>query len=451
MKRCILIYFSLFPYIAIAQIITTIVGNGVPTSTGDGNPAIIATTQNPGGGAFDKQGNYYYAEGVGNKIRRIDVSGIITTVAGTGAGGFLGDGGQATAAQLSQPQGVKLDTAGNILIADAGNHRIRKVDKITGIISTIAGNGTGASNGDGTLATMASIWNPQDIAIDKKGNIYVAEWFSYKVRKIDVSGIITTFAGTGISGHSGDGMQATVAQVAYPCGLAIDDTGNLYIADPGSLVARVRKVDTFGIITSFAGDGGDSYSGDGNATSVSIVPLKITLDKFHNMYVADRYNHRVYKIGATTNLLQCIAGNGVAGDSGDEGAATGASIFAPTGVALDNCGNLYIPTAGNVSVPGSGNRIRKVTFNPTCNPAGVKEALTPTHSISLYPNPANTELTITATGKISSVVIVNAVGQVVCELKCNVVEKVEIDIRHLPSGVYYVKTNGMYSGKFLKE
>ncbi len=169
-------------------------------------------------------------------------------------------------------------------------------------------------------------------------------------------------------GYSGDGGPATNADMGYPGGVAVDDTGNLYVADPSSLVCRVRKVDTNGIITTVAGNGSSTYVGDGiPATSAAIAPFTVALDKQNNIYMSDRFNHRVYKVDKSTGILYCIAGNGTGSDAGDGGAATAAGLFTPTGVSVDDCGNVYIPTIGDLT-PGSGRRIRKVTFNPPTTP-----------------------------------------------------------------------------------
>jgi sugar lactone lactonase YvrE len=351
------------------QNISTIAGTGSSVFSGDGGPAVSAGLPNAGGGAFDRNGNYYFVDAISHRVRKISVSGIIETVAGNGSGGFIGDGGAATNAQLNFPQGVAVDTAGNIYIADANNNRVRKVSILTGIINTIVGTGTGSYGGDGSPATNADIWNPQDVYVDKAGNIYIADMFNYRIRKVSTSGIITTIAGVGTSGYSGDGGSATLAQLGTPIGITVDDTGSLYIADPSSFVCRVRKVNTLGVITTIAGNGSSSYIGDGiPATNAAIVPFKVAFDKNNNLFIADRFSHRVYKTDIA-GVLTNVAGTGTAGDSGDGSSALSATLNYPTGVALDECSNLYIATSGHASVPGSGRRIRKVSFNPTTTPS----------------------------------------------------------------------------------
>ncbi len=351
-----------------AQTITTFAGNGTSTFSGDGGSALLSGITNPTYGAFDKNGNYYFADGLSHRIRMIDQNGVIITVVGNGTGAYVGDGLASTSVGINRPHSVKLDTAGNMYIPQYNNAYVRYVNVSSGLIYTFAGTGTGAYSGDGTPATAAEIWNPQDVAIDRKGNVYIADMYNHRVRKVNSSGIISTYAGTGVMSFSGDGGPATSAELSYPGGLAVDDTGNLYIADASSFVCRVRKVDTNGIITTVAGNGSSTYMGDGvPATSAAIAPFTVALDKQNNIYISDRFNHRVYKVDKSTGILYCIAGNGTGSDAGDGGAATAAGLFTPTGVSVDDCGNVYIPTIGDLT-PGSGRRIRKVTFNPPTTP-----------------------------------------------------------------------------------
>ncbi len=211
----------LLPSIVRSQTITLFAGNGSSVYSGNGTSAISAGIPDPAGGAFDKYGNYYFADAANsNRIRKIDVTGIITTVAGNGMSGFAGDNGPATSAKLYLPTGVALDTFGDLYIADAGNNRIRKVEITTGTITTIAGTGTGGFSGDGGPATAAEIWDPLYVCFDKWGNLYIGDVFNNRVRKIDTGGIITTFAGTGSTGFSGNGIPATASNINIPIGLA---------------------------------------------------------------------------------------------------------------------------------------------------------------------------------------------------------------------------------------
>jgi hypothetical protein len=247
------------PFCVNAQIITTFVGTGTGGSPGDNGPATAASIPDPCGGIFDQNGNYYFNEEIGGqRVRKVDKTGIITTVAGNGSSGFSGDNGPATAAKLSSPFAVKYDPIGNLYISDNNNMRIRKVDIAMGIITTIAGSSSsGGFGGDNGPATAALLYGPEDICFDRAGNLYIADAFNHRVRMVNTSGVITTVVGTGTAGSTGDLGQATAAQIDHPSGLAIDDTGNLYIAD--YIDNYVRKVNTVGIITTIAGNGIGTY------------------------------------------------------------------------------------------------------------------------------------------------------------------------------------------------
>ncbi len=390
------LFWALIAFISkdgLSQNISTIAGTGGSTFSGESVSAITAGIPNPGGGKFDKNGNYYFVDGVNShRVRRINPLGIISSVAGNGMAGFAGDGGPATNARLNGPTGIALDTIGNIYVSDGQNNRIRRIDKLTGVISTVAGTGVGGFGPDGVMATASMIWGPSDICIDRLNNIYIADGVNSRVRKISSTGIISTVAGIMTAGYSGDHGPATNAQLGLPSGVAVDDTGNIFIADNGTGSSCIRKVNTSGIITTFAGNGASSYVSDGiPATVAQICPNKICCDSLNNLFVSDRYNNRVYKIDVFTNLLTCIAGNGVVGDSGDGGSATSATLNYPSGVAVDACGNLYVPTVGSVSVVGSGRRIRKVTFNPE-GIGTISIAVTPNDTVC-----AGTVVTFTAT------------------------------------------------------
>ncbi len=280
----------------VTKIITTIAGTGTAGFSGDNGPATAAEINGTQGLAMDRAGNLFMADVYNNRIRKIDPAGIITTVAGGGSGGlFSGDGGQATAAGLFQPFGVAVDNAGDIYIGDLANYRVRKVNA-AGIISTIAGNGTAASTGNGGPATAAEVNAPVDVCVDKNGNVYIAELGSGFVRKINTSGQISAFAGTGIAGFSGDGGPATAAAFNNLAGLASDKMGNIFIMDAEN--SRLRIVDPTGIVNTYAGNGADGYNGDGiPATDASLaVPNGVVVDKWGNVYIADNNNYRVREI-----------------------------------------------------------------------------------------------------------------------------------------------------------
>jgi sugar lactone lactonase YvrE len=234
-------------------IITTIVGSGPASTnsgdlTGDGGNATKAQLQEPVGLDVDRHGVIYIADRDNNAVRKVDAHGIITTIAGTGLAGFSGDGGPATKATLDNPQDVAVDSRGNVFVSDSNNHRVRMIDT-HGVITTVAGSGEVGSTGDGGPATKAEMNDPNGLAFDAQGNLYVADDTTPQIRKIDRHGVITTFAGTGESGHSGDGGPATDATFTYPIGLTFDADGNLYVADEDGWV---RVITPDGIIDTFA-------------------------------------------------------------------------------------------------------------------------------------------------------------------------------------------------------
>ncbi|MBC7554446.1 MAG: Ig-like domain-containing protein [Taibaiella sp.] len=281
--------------------IATIAGNGTIGFSGDGGPATAAKTYYIHGVAADRSGNVFLTDRDVNRIRRVNTADTITTFAGSGggSGGYWGDGGAAAGAGLQNPDGVAVDTAGNVYIADEYNNRIRKVTP-SGIITTIAGNATVGYSGDGGPATAARLGGPRAVAVDDYGNVYIADAGFSRIRKVDTSGIITTIAGTGSAGFSGDGGPATAAQVGYILGLAISRSGDLYLADNSS--SRIRKISPSGIITTFAGTGGLGFSGDGGpATAAQLnYPSGVAVDTNENVYIADQYNHRIRKVSCTT-------------------------------------------------------------------------------------------------------------------------------------------------------
>ncbi|TLS74950.1 HYR domain-containing protein [Mariprofundus erugo] len=330
--------------------ITTVAGTGGNASTGDGGPATSAQLMGPADVVVDAAGNLYISEFYGNKIRKVDTSGNISTVAGTGIRGGAGDGGAATAAQLTFPYGLAVDASGNLYGADRENHRIRKVNAL-GQISTVAGIGYAGYSGDGGPATAARVSHPEDVAVDGAGNIYIADMNNRRIRKVDVAGNISTLAGDGTDGFSGDGGPATSAQLMAPFAVTVDAVGNIYFADTYN--RRVRKIDVAGNISTVAGDGTYGYSGDGGlATSAQLsVPLALAVDAAGSLFISDLMCIR--KVD-TSGIISTVAGTcNVSGFSGDGGPATSALLAFASGLAFDAVGNLYISDMVN-------NRVRKV-------------------------------------------------------------------------------------------
>jgi Leucine-rich repeat (LRR) protein/sugar lactone lactonase YvrE len=284
--------------------LSVVAGTGKRGKTGDDGPAIEAKLNNPQGIAVDEEGNLYIADTNNHRIRKVDSNGIITTIAGIGKGGYAGDNGLATAAKLKKPTAIVFDNNGHLYITDSGNHRIRKVSgqrtrkpSANSLITTVAGDGRSGYRGDNGPATGARLNNPTGLAVDNQNNLYIADTDNHRIRKVDLTGTITTVAGNGIKGYSGDGDPATAAQINAPTGLEVDSTGNLYIADRNN--HRIRKVDNEGIITTFTGTGKRGTATDGILAEVAQInqPSDVALDQYGNLYIADKGNDTIRKIG----------------------------------------------------------------------------------------------------------------------------------------------------------
>lgn len=379
-------------------VITTFAGTGISGYSGDGGLAKNAMLSYPVGLVFDSAGNLIVADSGNNRIRRIDTTGTITTIAGTGTAGFGGDGGPALLADLDGPTGLALDAAGNLYFTDIFNQRVRKIDT-GGFITTVAGNGTAGYNGDGIAATSASLNFPRGLVLDSAGNLYIADTLNFRVRRVDPFGIISTFAGNGTSGYCCDGQPAIDANVGRPRGLMIrgnqllianggqgrvrdvgftsgiintlagsfigyDGDGNpplasefnsptgMFLLSSGSFLlvdeinARVRTVSS-SVVTTFAG----GFSGDNRRAiqAAFVAPENLSFDLFGNYYVADTGGNRIRKINAAGQITT-VAGTGVSGYTGDSGPATQAELYTPFGVAADPFGNLFISDTANVVI-----------------------------------------------------------------------------------------------------
>jgi uncharacterized protein (TIGR03437 family) len=360
--------------------INTIAGTGVATFSGDGGPATQAALNIAVDVSADRFGNLYIADQFNHRIRKIASNGTITTVAGTGVPGFSGDGGPAVNAQINTPTGVYADSAGNFYIAEPGNKRIRKVDA-SGIITTIAGNGNLGYNGDGIPATSASLYSAVRVAIDPSGNVVIADQSNHRLRKVTPAGIITTIAGNGVGtpatgAFSGDGGPATAASLNNPTALAITPDGVIYFSDQYN--QRIRKITPDGIINTIAGNGVAGFSGDGGpALSASLnYPGGLTLDAAGNLYCNDDLNFRTRRI-TPGGIITTVAGNGNATFGGDGGPATSASLNGNFGGTFDPAGNFYIADSMN-------NRIREVygLAAPGTTPAITSGGIVPIYNTS---------------------------------------------------------------------
>jgi len=372
-------------------------GSGTAGFRGDGGRATDAAINNPFGPVFDKTGNLYFADKTNNRVRKIVAgTGIITTVAGIGTSGHSGDGAAATSAQLNGPTSVAFDSAGNLYIADTNNQVVRRVDSQTGIISTYAGNGTAGYAGDGQAATSAEISAVKGLAVDGADNLYLADSGNNRIRIVAVgTGIISTVAGAGSAGYAGDGTSAINAALNAPSGVSFDRSGNLLIADTGN--NAIRKVTTAtGLITTIAGDS-SGIAGDGGdggpATSARLnAPTTVAVDSTGNVYIADSLNAIIRKVNSSKQLISTFAGDRSICSSvnGDGGLAATAGFCNPTGVVFDGSGNVYIAESG-------AQRIREVTSPALPMTAG---SATPvfTAAASTYPDPQSVTISAATPG-----------------------------------------------------
>lgn len=335
-----------------AQIITTVAGDGYEgySELSENVPADSTGLYFPNSVAVDAAGNIYIPDQKNNRVRKVNGrTNYIATVAGNGSFkhyGFSGDGARADSAELSYPSAVAVDAAGNVYIADTRNQRIRKVTVKTGIITTVAGSRDNGFAGDGGPANAAQLSKPSAVAVDAAGNIYISDYGNNRIRKVTLAtGVITTIAGNGTEGYSGDGAAATAAELNNPKGLAVDAQGNIYVADFGNNC--IRKITPSGTISTIAGNNTSGFSGDGGAATAAQLnnPAGIAIDAQGNIYIADAGNNRIRKIAAGN--ITTIAGNGKTAFSGNYVPAATASLNNPSGVAIDASGNLYIAETGN--------------------------------------------------------------------------------------------------------
>lgn len=435
-----------------SRIITTIAGNHIAGYSGNNGPATAAALYTPNQLTVDAVGNVYIAETRNHVVRKISTSGIITVVAGNNTAGYAGDGGPATAASLDRPSAVCYDISNEKLyISELGNNCVRVVDP-AGNIATYAGNTVSGYGGDGGPATSAALFGPYSIVTDKTGNLYIADAENQRVRKVDMSGNISTVAGKGVVGYSGDGGQATNAELKFPIDVALDKSGNLYIADINSNV--IRKVDGAGVISTIAGKGVAGYTGDGKAATSATLrdPYAVCVDTSGNIFITDNSNQVIRMVDHVTGIITTIAGDGVAGYSGDGGPATAAEMQNTGGIKADTAGNIFIADYGN-------NVIRKVSTKLL--PSNTNTiAAAKIDGVTAYPNPINNFVTLdvsnVSSGKME--ILINDVsGKTWIEKKLQkntATNEVNVNTNALPSGTYFitVKTHsGNYTTHVVKQ
>jgi hypothetical protein len=465
-KRNLLIVILIFNFTLItynfstaqALIINTIAGDttgaGVTANagyTGNGGTATLAMLDEPYGVAVDKTGNIYIADQGNEVIRKVNTTGIISTIVGSGYGAGTGTGGfspkqngvSGTSVRLYAPTGVAVDTLGNVYFCDSHNNLVRKL-LTTGLVYTIAGldtsssslSGTGGYGGDGGPATLAYLQTPYFVTVDLPGNVYISDELNNVVRKVNTAGIISTFAGNNTlgQGYTGDGGQATAAELNDPSGIAVDKAGNVYITDGGNNV--IRKVNTAGIITTIVGNGIVGYSGDGGqATAAELRPIDVAVDATGNVYIADGTNNVIRKVN-TAGIISTIVGNGFGagathhpfgGYSGDGGLATAAELYNTNGLAIDYFGNIYISDMSN-------NLIRKAYMG---SPTGIEQFANANEQVSIYPNPNNGSFVIEPNSTTKQTMQVYDVsGKLVLSQTIN--GKTSIDASGLNEGVYNI-------------
>jgi len=429
------------------DVIITVAGKTTEGYTGDSGKATNCLLHWPESVALDKVGNLYIADADNNVIRKISASnGVITTVAGngfeagTGTGGYGGDGGPATAAKMFYPSGVAFDTSGNMYIADCYNHRIRVVNT-SGVISTFAGTGARGYAGDGSAALSAKLDSPARVATDKFGNVYVADQGNHAIRQINSALVINTFAGTGTAGFAGDGGAANAALLSSPRDMAVDTAGVVYIADYAN--SRIRKVDLTGNISTYAGIMYPGYSGDGGAATAANIfePSGVVADDSGNIFFSDFANQRIRMVSAS-GIISSLAGTGNPGYSGDGGVAPAAEIYFPQGLAVDRNHGIFFADKAN-------NRIRylsKTLAVPQLS-AGIQD-------LQVWPDPNSGTFDLIAHATVDEdmhLCIVNVTGQTVFRTSGRTNKAISVSI-NVPAGLYFAKIrtpNGIENRKFV--
>ena len=347
-----------------SAVLRTVAGAGSGFG-GDGGPAEDALFRLPRAVALDTSGNLYIADSANNRIRRVDAeTGTVHTVAGTGTSGFsTGNGGPATDAVVPNPQGITVLPSGDLIVGEQGGHVVRRMSADTGVIDAFAGRGIVGYGGDLGPAGQANLFSPAGVAADRHGNVWIADQFNHRVRKVDTDGVITTVAGSVQSGDSGDGGPATAARLNRPLAVAVDSLGRLFIADTGN--NRVRMVDENGVITTVAGTGLQGYSGNGGPGVLAKLdaPAGVAVDGADHVFIADTGNQRIRALDLRTGLIQNVAGTGRSGFNLQGGIALQVNLDGPTGLFADASGAVYLADTNN-------NRILELTVTFPSTPPG---------------------------------------------------------------------------------
>ena len=443
MKHPLLIFFIFSVISSNCQTISTVAGNGVNAYVGDGGLATNASIGGVGGIVFDHEGNYYIVEN-NFTIRKISTLGIISKYAGVGTMGYSGDGNSAILAQFQDIGLLFVDSADNLYVSDTHNNRIRKINSLTGIITTVIGNGNAGFSGDGGMATSAEINAPIDVAFDNIGNLFFSDYFNYRIRKVSNTGIISTIAGNGVKGWGNDGIPAIATELEGPYALKTDEEGNVYFSD----INRIRKIDkNTGIVSTYVGVidtsiGSFNCTGDGglavNAHTTMISDF--IFDKFGNCFISDMNCDKI-KIVDKYGYINTFAGTGNETFNGDGEPANSANLYSPRGIAIDSCGNLYISDNGHF-------RIRQVSFTK-CNYLGIINPAI-NRDISIYPNPTNDLFSIDNLKTHSTYRLLSIIGSV---MQQGILKEGNnnISIQIIPIGIYIMEIIDEENNKIMRK
>jgi sugar lactone lactonase YvrE len=429
MKKVVLLAILFFcVHVASAQtmVINTICGTGANGFGGDYGPAAGATLSFPSGICMDGRGVIYFSDAQNSRIRMIDTLGNIATIAGSGLYGYNGDEGPAIDAAMYYPQGICVDRNGRVYFADPAANVIRVIDTL-GFIHVAAGRpgiDSFGYNGDGISATAAKLFGPMDVKCDAAGNLYIADAGSARIRKVDTFGIISTVAGS-LPGLAGDGGPATAALMNFPCGIALDGSGNIFVADFSN--NRVRKIDASGTMSTIGGGDTSGYAGDGGPATAALMyqPAFVAADPAGNVYIADQGNDRVREIDRS-GIITTFAGNGVFGYTGDGGSPTDAAFMYPAGMVFSASGNMYVVDNGNFV-------IREIA--PPL--LGIRQPVLP--QLKVFPDPASNSITVHADGSTGNAdLTIRDVRGIIVKQMNTTRPETSIDISSLSDGLYFI-------------